>query len=204
MEYIMTGMERAPQPNTNPSIFLRLRQEDAAPRELAWVEFERLYAPIITGFARRLGAKAQDVDDIVQDVLIGFFAKSPTFIYEPAKGRFRSYLKVCTYRAAHRRLGAAAKIAGQSLDKIDPEAMAVEQVWNDVWEQQKLRAALEEVRLEIGQTKAFQAFELYVVFDQPADKVAEKLKMHINSVYRAKEHVTQLLQQKAFKLTESE
>ena len=37
---------------------------------------------------------------------------------------------------------------------------------------------------------------MYVVRDQPAQEVAEKLGMHINSVYRAKEQITGLLQQK--------
>ncbi|MGH7178184.1 MAG: sigma factor, partial [Tepidisphaeraceae bacterium] len=88
-----------PDATTNPSIFLRLKQSDTAPREIAWAEFHKRYAPIITAFAQRLGARSQDVDDVVQDVLLGFYSKSPTFIYDPAKGRFRGYLKVCTYRA---------------------------------------------------------------------------------------------------------
>jgi RNA polymerase sigma factor (sigma-70 family) len=184
-------------PSTNPTIFLRLRHADPAPREMAWQEFHNRYAPIIAGFARRLGARPQDVDDVVQDVLLGFFAKAPTFIYDSAKGRFRSYLKVCTYRALQKRFGKEAKFAGRPLDEIDPEAVAVDQVWNDVWEREQLRRALEEVRQTMGQTKTFLAFELYVVFDQPAQAVADKLGMHLNSVYRAKEQVTRLLQEKA-------
>ena len=181
---------------TNPTIFLRLRQTDPAPRELARHEFNQRYAPIIAGFARRLGARPQDVDDVIQDVLVGFYAKSPTFVYDSTKGRFRGYLKVCTYRALHRRLGANLKVHGKSLDQIDPEEMSIEQAWNDVWEQQRLRLALEEVRQQMGQSRTFQAFEMYVVFDQPAHSVAEKLGIHVNSVYRAKEQVTQLLQEK--------
>lgn len=186
--------------NTNPTIFLRLNQTDPVPREIAWHEFTQRYAPIISGFARRLGAAAHDVDDIVQNVLIGFFAKSPTFIYDPAKGRFRGYLKVCTYRAVHRRLGSQHKVQGKPLDQIDPEEMSIEQVWNDVWEQQLLRRALDAVRETMGQSKTFQAFEQYVVLDQPAQQVSERLSMHINSVYRAKEQVTLLLQEKVMAL----
>ena len=182
--------------STNPTIFLCLRQSDAQPREMAWDQFSARYAPIVAAFARRLGAKPQDVDDVVQDVLMGFFLKSPTFIYDPSKGKFRSYLKVCTYRALHKRLGSAARFQNQPLDAVDPEAVAIDQVWNDVWEQQQLRRALEEVRETMGPTKTFRAFELYVVFDQPAQTVADKLEMHINSVYRAKEQVTRLLQEK--------
>jgi len=46
--------------------FLRLRAGDAVPREIAWDEFNTRYAPIIAGFARRLAARTQDVDDVVQ------------------------------------------------------------------------------------------------------------------------------------------
>src|SRR5262245_46256498 len=116
---------------TNPTIFLRLKESDPTPREFAWEQFRQRYAPIIGAFARRLGARQQDVDDIIQDVLMGFFLKSPTFIYDPAKGRFRGYLKVCTYRALHKRLGHEAKLHGKPLDEIDPEAMAIDEVWND-------------------------------------------------------------------------
>jgi len=190
--------------STNPTIFLRLKQTDNQPREIAWDQFSARYAPVIGAFARRLGARPQDVDDITQDVLLGFFLKSPTFVYDPTKGRFRGYLKVCTYRALHKRLGAAARLNDRPLDAVDPEEVAIDQVWNDVWEQQQLRRALEEVRETMGPTKTFRAFELYVVFDTPAQTVADRLEMHINSVYRAKEQVTRLLQEKLVAMKEEE
>lgn len=181
---------------TNPTIFMRLKESDPSPREFAWTEFKQRYEPIVAGFARRMGARQQDVDDVVQDVLLGFFVKSPRFVYDPSKGRFRGYLKVCTYRALQKKFGKNKQFQGQPLDQIDPGAVAVDQVWNDVWEQQLLRRVLDDVRESMGQSKTFQAFELYVVFDKPAQDVATKLEMHINSVYRAKEQITRLLQEK--------
>jgi RNA polymerase sigma-70 factor (ECF subfamily) len=183
-------------PTTNPTIFLRLKQSQPAPRELAWNDFHQRYAPIIAGFARRLGAQQQDIDDVVQDVLLGFFAKAPTFVYDPTKGRFRGYLKVCTYRALGRRLGQKSKFEGRPLDQVDPDELAVDQVWNDLWEQELVRRALEEIRQSMGQTKTFLAFEQYVVFDKPAVDVAQQLEMHLNSVYRAKEQITRQIQEK--------
>jgi RNA polymerase sigma-70 factor (ECF subfamily) len=189
-------MSAASTLSTNPTIFLRLKATDSAPREMAWDTFSARYAPIIASFARRLGARRQDIDDLVQDVMLGFFLKSPTFLYDPSKGRFRSYLKVCTYRALQKRLGKDARFRGKPLDDIDANEMAIDQVWNDIWEQEQLRRALDEIRQTMGSTKTFMAFELYVVFDKPAQAVAEKLQMHLNSVYRAKEQITQLLQEK--------
>jgi RNA polymerase sigma-70 factor (ECF subfamily) len=181
---------------TNPTIFLRLRASDAQPREMAWDEFSARYSPIIAAFARRLGARSQDIDDVTQDVMLGFFLKSPTFVYDPAKGRFRGYLKVCTYRALVTRLGREARFQGVPLDELDPEAVAIDQVWNDIWEQQRLRVVLDQVRESMGHTRTFQAFEQYVVLGQPAQAVAEKLGIHLNSVYRAKDEITRLLQEK--------
>src|SRR3954452_5703362 len=135
--------------STNPSIFLRLKDSDSAPREVAWGEFQSRYVPVIASFTRRLGGKPRDVDDVVQDVLLGFFVKSPTFVYDPSKGRFRKYLKVCTYHALQKRFGRSARLLGTPIDEIDPESVAVEKVWDDVWEQQLLHRAIDVIRTEM-------------------------------------------------------
>ena len=192
------------QLDTNPSIFLRLNRTDTAVRELAWDEFHQRYAPAVAGFARQLGVRAEDADDVVQDVLLGFFAKSPRFVYDPAKGRFRSYLKTCTLHAVHRRLGRDAKFRGLALDQVDAEALEVEQAWNDVWEQEQLRRAIEELRNEMGSTKTFRAFEMYVILDLPPQEVSRRLDLHIDNVYRAKEGVTRLLREKLNAIRASE
>jgi len=133
------------------------------------------------------------VDDVIQDVLLGFFLRSPTFVYDPSKGRFRRYLKICTYRALQKRFGKSSQLLGRPLDEIDPESVAVDKVWNDVWEQQLLHRAVDDLRKEMGHTKTFTAFERYVLLDESADKVASELDVHINTVYRAKDQITRLL-----------
>ncbi|CAN5380567.1 sigma-70 family RNA polymerase sigma factor [soil metagenome] len=192
------------QLTTNPSIFLRLKQSDAAPREFAWQEFHARYAPIVAGFAQRLGAGAGDLDDIVQDVMLGFFSKSPTFVYDRSKGRFRGYLKVCTYHATSNHLGKRARFGGVPLDQIDASAVAIEQEWNTVWEQELFQRAMQQVRDEIGASKTFCAFEQYVAQSQPADAVASELGLHITSVYRAKREVTAMLRQRVQAMSEED
>src|SRR6266850_175841 len=107
-----------PDYQTRASIFIGLKTQSPATRELAWTEFHRRYAPIIRGFARKLGAPSAHLDDIVQDILIGFYSAAPNYIYDPAKGRFRGYLKKCVVSAIgklHRRLPHA-----QDIDHLDP------------------------------------------------------------------------------------
>jgi RNA polymerase sigma factor (sigma-70 family) len=183
------------KPSTNPTIFLRLRQADPEPRQIAWKEFHGLYAPMIVGFCRKLGLSDADMEDVVQDVLMGFFSKAPTFVYDPSKGRFRGYLKVCTQHAAQRRLRSERRQqADQSVDSMDEPS--VDHLWNDVWESELLRQAMVQLKKEMGDTKAFQSFERYVMLEQPADKVAADLGMHINSIYRAKEQIVRTLQER--------
>src|SRR4051794_15590859 len=95
------------KPLTPASIFVRLKQSDPAPRELAWQQFYHQYAPVIANYARQRGASAQQADEVVQDVISGFFAASPKFVYNPSRGRFRSYLKTCAIRALSRIHGAS-------------------------------------------------------------------------------------------------
>ena|SRR5438552_5975527 len=189
---------------TNPSIFLRMNQWEKRPRELAWSEFRDRYAPIIAGFARKLGVKPQDIDDIIQDVLLGFFTKSPTFLYDPAKGRFRGYLKVCTFRAMRDRLGKAIKFSGISLDKLDPDLLSIDQAWSDVWEKEQMQRAMEAVRHEHRGGKTFKAFELYAMQNQPAEDVARLLEMSVDSVYKAKERITRAIREKLQQLQAEE
>ena len=149
----------ARQPDTNPSIFLRLNRTDTDVRELAWNEFHECYARVISTFARQFGVQPADVDDVQQGVLLGFYATSPAFVYDPGKRRFRGYLKRCTLHAVQRRLGREAKFRGTALEQVDPELLEVEQAWNDVWEPAQLRRAVEDLRQELGTTKTVRAFE---------------------------------------------
>jgi len=84
---------------------------------------------------------------------------------------------------------------GISLDQIDPEALAVDQIWNDIWEQELIARAMRGLRHKVGQTKTFQAFERYVGSHEPAQSVADALGVHITTVYSSKEQITQLLRQ---------
>lgn len=179
---------------TNPTIFLRLRHTDAAPREFAWAEFHERYAPIIAAFSRRLGLRQQDVDDVVQDVLVGFFSRSPSFQYDPGKGRFRGYLKMCTCHATQRRMHAQSKHQAKELNTLSE--VAIDHLWEDIWEAELLRQTVNELRKEMGETKTFLAFERYVMFEEPANQVADALQIHLNSVYRAKEQMVRTLQER--------
>jgi len=189
---------------TNPSIFLRLNATDGAPREIAWAEFERRYRPMIAGFARRVGAGGADVDDVVQDVMLGFFSLAPTFAYDPSKGRFRRYLKICTYNAVCKRFGKRAKLKAVPLSTIDEEAIEVEQVWTDVWEKERLDTAMQFVRDAHAGDRSWQAFELTVVKGRAAQEVAAELGVTVSTVYKSRDRIGEELRAQLTRLEQEE
>lgn len=185
--------DRTDQYVTRATLFLRLKSTDSKARRVAWQEFHDKYAPVISGFARNLGARPDDVEDIIQDVMLGFFSRSPAFVYDPAKGRFRGYLKVCTLHALKKRLGQNLKFQGLLLEAIDPESVEVTARWDDHWQQQQLKRAIEAVAEKYRRNSTFQAFERHVINAEPVEVVCQTLGMTPDSVYQAKFRVTAAL-----------
>lgn len=167
-------------------MFERLNATEPREREQAWVDFLTRYGPVIAAFARRCGASPQDINDIVQDVTYAFLSVSSEFRYDPARGRFRGWLKTCTVRAAIRRAGKNLRFRGVPLDQLQDTELAVDPVWNDIWEQQLVARAISQLRHDYGTTLAFKAFEQYVLLDRSAEKVAEELNTTLDNVHQAK------------------
>ena len=189
---------------TRASIFARLGSTGAGERELAWSEFRSRYAPIIAGFATKCGARPQDIDDIIQDVLTNFLSASGEFVYDRSKGRFRGYLKTCAVRAAIRRAGKNVRFRGIPLDEIPQAELAVEPIWDDEWEQQLMSRALLLIREECQNSVAFLAFEQYVLLDRSAEIVATELGIAVNTVHQAKTRITKQLRDVVQRLRLSE
>jgi RNA polymerase sigma-70 factor (ECF subfamily) len=191
---------------TRSTIFLRLKSDDTLTREVAWNDFRQRYAPVIAGFARKLSVRPQDIDDVIQDVMLGFFSQSPTFVYDPSRGRFRGYLKVCTFRAMQRRLGSRSRGNQVSLDQLDPDHVQVEQAWNDIWEEQLLQRALDETRAEFGDDgdRAFRAFEMSVIKGAATEQVCRELDISEATVRRDKARVAAALKRRLEDLQDAE
>jgi RNA polymerase sigma factor (sigma-70 family) len=189
---------------TRASLFPRLKSDQPQVREVAWSEFMTRYAPVIAGFAKRCGASRQDIDDIVQDVAAGFVAVSGDFMYDPAKGRFRGWLKTCTVRAAIRRAGKNLRFGGVPLEAVPEVELSVEPLWNDVWEEQLVASALRVLRETAGDRLAFRAFEQYVLLDRPADVVAKELDTTVENVHQAKSRMTKRLRELVGQIREME
>src|SRR5262245_57406077 len=75
--------------HTTPvSLLERLRGPE---EQAAWTRFVQLYTPLLCHWAKRLGARAEEVSDLVQDVFTVLAQRLPGFQYDPQK-RFRGWL----------------------------------------------------------------------------------------------------------------
>lgn len=177
---------------TSATLMLRLKTDGDA-REVAWAEFCERYEPIIASFARRQGLAASHIPDLVQQIVMGFFAAQPRFIYDPRKGRFRGYLKTCVAHEVQRLRTTTLAAARRELVAAESEETQ-DQAWDAEWESHQLRAAIEQVRTSYGGNATFEAFYRVFVLGQPVERVAADLGLSRDSVYQAKTRVLAKLQ----------
>lgn len=171
---------------TRATLLQRLKADGTA-REIAWDEFYALYSPIIARFARARGVRREDIDELVQDIVSGFFAVQPRFVYDPEKGRFRAYLMACVANAVRsrlRRISAEPRHAGGQ--PVLEASCSDETNWDAAWKQATLEAAVARLREHYGNNPTFQAFESVVIRGQSPEAVAASLGLSRDSVYQAK------------------
>lgn len=204
--YPIGGVNRRmlPQETTHASLLLRLHHgADSA----AWDEFHQRYGDLIRAFARRRGLQPADCDDVLQDVLLSLSKALPNFEYDPAKGRFRSYLKTATLRAIfrknHQKHG---EVALDPHDDAIPPAEddgEIQLAWEQEWQRYHLRQAMRTLEPEFNEADRAM-FWLYAVDGCSAQETAERLEVSVNQVYQAKSRILRRLEEVVARQVEEE
>ena len=118
---------------------------------VAWREFEACYGPLILGYCRRRGLQLTDAEDVRQMVLSDLSKSLPTFDFQPAKGRFRTYLGRVVTNAVSRHLRRH-KPPDRALDTSvlattpGTHRNEVDQAWEQEWIKHHYRLALDVLR----------------------------------------------------------
>lgn len=151
----LLGSERGDSPPTRSSLLGRLRaHEDPSSWQQGWREFFECYHGVIYRYAIQRGLTAADAEDIVQDTVIGVAKSLPSFRYDPAQCRFKTWL----FRIARNKVNDQFRLSQREryilpsqgderlLEDVEDEAtLAPDAAWDAIFEGNLRRAALERV-----------------------------------------------------------
>ena len=158
------------------------------------------------------GLNDAEARDVVQETIIAVAKKMPEFKADPAAGSFKGFLLLITQRriadqfrkslpageASARRPDDTPRTA--TVDRIpDPASLNFDSTWDEEWEKTLLEAALTRVKQQID-LKQFQIYDLYVVRQWPATKVAKTLGVNLAQVYLNKHRMLRLIKKEVSRL----
>lgn len=173
---------------------ITLLQRLADGHDQAWRDFHTRYGELIRGYCSARGVQSSDADDILQDVLMSISKALPNFTYDPAKGRFRGYLKVTTIHAIVRRSRQNRALTG--LENIEPTEAgsddAGDQLWEAQWRRYHLRRAMNTLQGEFSQ-RDLEAFDRYAVLGEDVASVTKDLAISPENLYQIKSRITRRL-----------
>lgn len=186
---------------TRQSLLSRLRDcQDQA----GWREFFDAYWRLIYNVARKAGLADAEAQDVVQNTFIYLTRKLPNFRYDPARGSFKSWLRVVTRSRinVHCRREKTAfvrePLPSASADETDlveqiadPAGDALDEVWQREWEENLVSAALRHVRAKVSSQQLL-IFRLATAGDLSLTQVAKKLHVSLAQVYLARHRVGKL------------
>ena len=181
------------QTTTHISLLARL---SGGSDQTAWVEFSDRYQELIRSFAHRQGLAPADQDDVVQDVMLALTKAMPGFAYDPAKGKFRSYLKTVTlhaiFRKSHQKSGATPLGEMNTASGTPKAADDTEEAWEAEWRLYHLRLAMRTIRAEFSPQDVV-AFDAYVGAGVSGEQAAADLGISVDRVYQAKSRILKRL-----------
>ena len=169
MNFVMALPTEDPIP-TRYSLLSRL--QDWGDQD-SWKDFFDTYWRLIYSVALKSGLKDSEAQDVVQETVISVFKSMPDFQYKAVGGSFKTWLLQLTawrigdqYRSRQRQIQRAKR-------RSDSTART---------------ATTDRVKRAVD-PKQFQIFDLYVLKNWPARKVASTLRVSLGRVYLAKHRI---------------
>ncbi len=177
---------------TRKSLLEAIRTGD----DISWQEFHDIYRPLICRRGLDYHLTKEECDELVQTVLLDLFQDTKTFRYDSSKGKFRTYLGlIISHNIIDIRRKRHQERQFQELEDNYPENNPeLEERWNTEWHEHVMGQALQDLREQI-EAPTFQAFELYAIKGEKAEKVARFLDTSVNSVYVAKNRAVSKLRE---------
>jgi RNA polymerase sigma factor (sigma-70 family) len=187
---------------TRYSLLSRLQDWDD---QESWKDFFDTYWRLIYAIALKSGLTEAEAQDVVQETVICVAKDINKFKRDRQFGSFKGWLRNLTrWRIADQLRKRKPNVLGEDgsspgstpvvdLAEIpDPVDGGLESVWEAEWQSNLMEAALERVKRRVKE-EHYQMFDLNVVRQWPARKVARTLEVSIAQVYLAKHRIVALL-----------
>lgn len=187
--------------STSRSLLDRVKNSDPSG---GWSELSRIYQPLIRSWLQRLAAPASDVDDLVQEVLMVVIKKLPSFEHNNRPGAFRTWLRGISVNCL-RDLWRSNRLTPspghdssfqEALTQLEDQKSELTSQWDREHDQHVTHALLRQIRKDFDE-QSWRAFELVVMDELPAGKVAERMGMTRNAVYAVKSRVMSRLREQS-------
>lgn len=191
---------------TRYSLLSRLQNWDD---QESWRDFFDTYWRLIYSIAVKSGLSDAEAQDVVQETVICVAKDIDTFKRERHFGSFKGWLGNLTrWRIADqlRKRAPSPSAGGQPANGSttvlepgelpDPVNEDLERIWDAEWQSNLMDAALDRVRRRVKE-EHYQIFDLYVVRQWPASKVAKILEVSVAQVYLVKHRLLGLLRKEA-------
>ena len=187
-------------PETPATLLIKLAAQVTGEDEANWARFVDLYVPAIRDFTRHRG-DGRDVDDIVQEVLVGLVRvlRGNNFSVREGKGNFRAYLaKMIRSQLymAYRREKARGLGLTVPIEDAEPSVPAdiVTAAIDAEWAAARHRAAVEHVLTKtLVSDLNKRLYRAYVLEEWPIGEVARAFGVTRNQVSQAKARIGRMV-----------
>ena len=187
---------------TRYSLLSRLQNRDD---QDSWKDFFDIYWRLIYSIALKSGLTEAEAQDAVQETIICVAKDIEKFKRDRTLGSFKGWLRNLTrWRIADQlrkrepvapaeNTPPAENASPPGLAEIpDPADADLEKIWEEEWQANLMAAAAERVKRRVRE-EHYQMFDLNVMRQWPASKVAKALGVNIAQVYLAKHRMLALI-----------
>jgi RNA polymerase sigma-70 factor (ECF subfamily) len=173
--------------------------------QTSWQDFFDTYWKLIYAVALKAGLNDAEAQDVVQETVLTVTRKIKDFETTPERGSFKGWLmQITRWRIAdqfRKRPPPAAHLSaandGTSCTStaervVDPASLELERLFEENWKHNLKETALANLKRQVD-PEQYQMFDLHVLKDWPAVRVARQLGVKMGRVYFAKYKITRLL-----------
>ena len=191
-------------PETSTTLLGRIASGDG----VSFAEFERRYAPMIVTLGRLRRLNDRECAELVQEVLLVFFRKGDRFRFDPARGRFRTFLGKVVRDAATDILRRRPRAYGETAvpeppDEAPSPELAADRALLSMMRDDAMEQLLELLRRRVT-PDTYRIFEHYVLKQHSTDEPLDGAVIGRNRIYKAKQRCLAILREEGGRMCEND